>query len=114
VAEEAGLTYDAILLMALALPETVEAPHFRSLAVKRAGRFMLAPGREEGTVWIKVPWRIHDEIWDSYPEICVKAPHYEGWPGLLLRVTELAPEMAQRLVFASWEDAPMPSKRRPI
>lgn len=81
-------------------------------AIKRAGRFMLAPKKDGETFSIKLDWDTHDRILEAHPETCFKTPHYDGYPAFLVRLATLKPKLARELVDASWENAPKPAKRR--
>jgi hypothetical protein len=108
------MTYDDIVRMALELPDVEEALMYGQPAVKRAGRFMLAPGRVDGCIAVKLDWETHDRLLEESPEIYFKTPHYEGWPGFLARLGKLNKKQAKALVLASWEDAPKVGKRRKV
>lgn len=104
------MTYEQVVAIALELPDVGEALMYGKPAVKRAGRFMLAPGREPGTIAVKVDWETHDRLLDERPDVFFKTPHYEGWPGFLARLDPLDEELARELAAAAWEDAPKKAK----
>ena len=108
------MTYDEVVELALKRPETSEALQYGKICVKRGTRFMLAPGRGPDTIAVKLDWDTHDRLTEAYPDVIFKTPHYEGWPGFLVRLDFLQPGLAEELVQAAWEDAPLPGKRRPV
>ncbi len=81
-------------------------------AVKRSGRFMFAPKKDGETLALKLDWGTHDRLLERHPEVFYTTPHYDGWPGFLVRLNKLSKKLAKEVVFASWEDAPKPAKRR--
>ena len=101
-----ALDYDDIVTIALGLPEVEERLIFRQPAVKRAGRYMFSPGHEPGCIAVKVGWDMRDRLLEQRPDLYFVTPHYEGWPGLLVRLDKLDEASARKLITASWEDAP--------
>lgn len=106
------VTYDDLVTIALELPDTEEALMYGDPAIKRAGRFMFAPKKDGETIAVKLDWDTHDSLLDKYPDVFYKTPHYDGWPGFLVRLDKLSKKLAKEVVRASWENAPKPAKRR--
>ncbi len=106
------VTYDQLVELALSLPDTEEALMYGDPAIKRAGRFMFAPKKDGETVAAKLDWDTHDRLLEKHPSVFYKTPHYDGWPGFLVRLNKLTKTLATEVVQASWENAPKPAKRR--
>lgn len=109
------MTYDEFVALALSLPETVEESDRRGTSVVRESRWMfsLKSLKKEGeTVVLKLGWDDHDRLIEAHPDVLFKTPHYEGYPAFLVRLEALSPELARELVGVSWNDAPLPAKKR--
>lgn len=106
-----NLEYDAVVTLALALPDAEESTSYGTPSVKRKGKFMFRL-KEDGTaIAVKLAWDVHDRLLQEFPAVFFKTPHYDGYPALLARLDALTPEVASQLVTASWEDAPKPAKK---
>lgn len=105
------MTYDAVVEIALMLPDAEAGTMYGSPAVKRAGRYMFSE-REPGVLAVKLDWENRDRLLGEYPDLIYIIPHFHGWPAFLVRLKPLRKELAKEIVAWSWADAPRPSKRR--
>ena len=106
------MTYEDVAEIALAMPGVSEAVGGRELTIDRDGGWMLTLKGDGETIVVKLDWPNHDRLLEAHPDILFKTPHYEGYPALLARLEPLTPDLARRLLGASWENAPLKAKKR--
>ena len=105
------MTYDAVVQIALALPDVEEGLTWGTPGVKRKGRFMFRLKEDGETIAVKLDWETRDRLLSELPQVYFLTPHYEGYPALLARLSVLTEDLARPLVEASWADALKPAKR---
>lgn len=82
------MTWDEAVAYALALPDTKLSTSYRNPAVKVAsnGRAFLFTSHEADTSFgISIDLNTVEILKETDPETFWQTPHYEGWPGLLVR-----------------------------
>ncbi len=79
------LNWDMVVAHALSLPDTEAATHYGAPSVKVNGRAILAPGREAGSFCLMLDLDTIEMLKDTDPDTYWQTPHYEGWPGVLVR-----------------------------
>ena len=104
--------WDEAAAFALTLPHTELSTSYRAPAVKVDGRMFLSTGHEPGSFHVRSP---HDEkavLIETDPATFWQTPHYEGWPGLLIRYDSADPERVALVVTRAWWDQAKPAVRR--
>lgn len=97
-------SWAAVEAFALTLPATEASTSYRQPAVKVDGRAFVSTGREAGSFHVRSP---HDEkavLMATDPDSFWQTPHYEGWPGLLVRHASADPERVRLVVTRAWWD----------
>ena len=82
------MTFDEAIALALTLPDTERGTSYGKPAVKVAsnGRAFLFPSHEADTSFgVAVDLDTIELLKETDPEIFWQSPHYEGWPGVLIR-----------------------------
>ena len=86
--------WDAIAAFALTLPDTVAATHYGGPAIKVAsnGRAFLSKSREPDSFTLTIDRDTKEMLLETDPDTFWQTPHYEGWPGLLVRYASTDPD----------------------
>lgn len=100
------MEYDDFVRIALDLPDTEEGMSYGTPGVKRKKRFMFRLKEDGESVAVKLDWENHDRLMLENPGIIFKTPHYEGYPAFLVQLDPLSRELAEKIIGASWADAP--------
>jgi len=82
------MTWDEAVAYALSLPDTELSTSYGKPAVKVAsnGRAFLFPSHEPATSFgIAIDLDTIEMLKTTEPETYWQTPHYEGWPGVLIR-----------------------------
>jgi hypothetical protein len=92
-------TWDDVLRVALALPETEESTSYRQPCVKVRGKtFVTLGGRDPGTIVLRCPEDEAHLLIAALPEAYFVTPHYAGWDGVLARLAAIGgDELAARI-----------------
>jgi hypothetical protein len=104
--------WEAVAAFALSLPATELSTSYRQPAVKVDGKAFVSTGHEPGSFHVRAP---HDEkavLIETDPGTFWQTPHYEGWPGLLVRFGSTDPDRVRLVVTRAWWDMAKPATRR--
>ena len=82
-----SLDWDGVTAFALGLPDTELSTSYGSPAVKTAsnGRAFLHPSRDAGSFVLAIDRDTKEMLMETDPGTFWQTPHYEGWPGVLVR-----------------------------
>ena len=105
------MTYDDIIQIGLSKPDVVDTMAWGTPALKRKKRFMLRLGNDGEHIVVRLDWESHDRLLTANPDALYKTPHYDGYPAVLARLDLLPTSLANELIDASWEFAPIPDKK---
>ncbi|HET9438285.1 MAG TPA: MmcQ/YjbR family DNA-binding protein [Gaiellaceae bacterium] len=100
--------WDTVRAIALSLPEVEEAGGDR-VAYRVRGKLFAwaARDRDGGGLAIRVEREEKQLILDSNPAVYFTSPHYDGWPGVQIRLEAIdEPELRERLEDAWLIQAP--------
>jgi len=89
--------------IALSLPEVEESGEDR-VAFRVRGKLFAwaARGRDGGGLGIRVEREEKQLILDSNPNTYFSSPHYEGWPGVQIRLDAIEPEELLERLEDAW------------
>lgn len=76
-----------------------------------ARRSFVSPGREPGSFHAMSPHAEKALLLETDPETFWQTPHYEGWPGLLVRYASADPERVKRVIARAWWDRASKAQR---
>lgn len=108
--------WNSITAFALGLPDTEMSTSYGSPAVKIVsnGRAFLHPSREADSFVLAIDQDTKEMLMETDPETFWQTPHYQGWPGVLVRYDSADPERVQAMIERSrdWSAARPRSKPR--
>ncbi len=105
-------SWDEAAAFALTLPHTQLSTSYGRPAVKVDGKTFISTGREPDSFHVRTP---HDDkavLLETDPDTFWQTPHYEGWPGLLVRYAAADPDRVRLVVTRAWWDMAKPATRR--
>lgn len=107
MSEPALQDWDDLVAFALTLPDTVIGLHYGKPAVKVAsnGRAFLSGSREPGSFVLQIDHDTKEMLIATDPATFWQTPHYEGWPGLLVRHDSADPERVRDMVARARDQA---------
>jgi hypothetical protein len=97
-------SYDEAMAFALTLPDTERGTSYGQPAVKIVsnGRAFLFPSHEAQTSFgIAVDLDTIEMLKETDPDTFWQTPHYEGWPGVLVRYGSADPERVRVMIERS-------------
>ena len=93
-------TWKTVQKLAAKLPETEESTSYGTPALKVKGK-LVARLREEGDV-LAVYTDEKDELMASEPAIYFSAPHYDGYPMVLVRLPKISEKELREVITDAW------------
>lgn len=96
--------WDDVVAFALGLPGTERLPFYRHEAVKVRGKAFVSPGRETGSFHVATPHEEKAVLLETDPDSFWQTPHYEGWPGVLVRYGAADRDCIARVIERAWWD----------
>jgi hypothetical protein len=89
--------------LALALPEVEESPHGRrAWSVRGKGFAWEARERDGGGLAVRVERDEKELILDSNPDVYFSSPHYQGYPGVQIRLERIGREELSERIEDAW------------
>jgi len=110
------MTWDEAVAYALSLPDTELSTSYGKPAVKVASncRAFLFPGHEQDSSFgIAIDLDTIDLLKETEPETYWQTPHYEGWPGVLVRYDATDEERVRDVIRRSRDWTAAKVKARP-
>jgi hypothetical protein len=111
-------SFDEAVAFALSLPETELSTSYGKPAVKVNGRAFLFTSHEADTSFgISIDLDTVEMLKEADPDTYWQTPHYEGWPGVLVRYASRDAERVRAMIERSrdWNAArprPRPRKKK--
>jgi hypothetical protein len=96
---------------ACSLPDVEMASFYGDLCPKVNGKAFVSPGREADSFHVM---STHDEkavLLETGSDTFWQTPHYDGWPGLLVRYGSDDPERIRNVICRAWWDRAKKSQR---
>lgn len=103
--------WDDVVAFACALPDVEMGSYYGRPVPKLNGKAVVSQGREPGSFHLPVG---HDDkamLMETDPGTFWQTPHYEGWPGVLVRYGR-ARERVELHIIRSWWDRAKAAQRR--
>lgn len=110
-------SWEKAVAFALSLPDTMLSTSYGKPAVKIAsnGRAFLYAGHEDKiSLGVGIDLDTVEMLKETDPDTFWQAPHYEGWPAVLVRFNSADPERVRLVIERShdWAAAMKPARAR--
>jgi hypothetical protein len=108
-------TWDEAVAFALTLPGAELSTSYGKPAVKVNGRAFLFTGHEQASSFgVAMDLDTIEMLKETDPDTFWQSPHYEGWPGVLIRFDSRDPERVREVIRRSrdWSAAKPPPRPR--
>ena len=92
------MTFEEAVDYAVSLGGVERSTHYGDPAAKANGHAILSPGREPGSFCLMIGQDIKLMLIETDPGTFWQTPHYEGWPGVLVRYDTRDPERVRALI----------------
>src|ERR1700761_3147697 len=114
---KAGVDYETVRAVALALPEVVETSTYGAMAFKARGKLLACKAinrsAEPDTIMVRVGAAERDRLLAAMPETCYLTPHYEANESVLVRMKKVDRKALQEILGVAWKFVTLkPAKRR--
>ncbi|TXC72779.1 hypothetical protein FSB78_05615 [Sphingomonas ginsenosidivorax] len=96
--------WDAVAAFALSLPETEVSTSYGQPAVKVRGKMFVSTGHEAGSFHVRSTHEEKALLIETDPATFWQTPHYETWPGLLVRYASGDAERIRVVIARAWWD----------
>ncbi|HWG05355.1 MAG TPA: hypothetical protein VG271_10115 [Beijerinckiaceae bacterium] len=108
------LTWETILDHALSLEGTTPGSHYGKPTVFANGHPLVSPGHEEGSFVLHIDTGTKEMLMGTDPATYWQTPHYEGWPGVLVRYASADPQRVLAMLERSraWAVQRKPPRKR--
>lgn len=95
--------WDDVRELALSLPEAEESDEDR-VAFRVRGKLFAWAARERdgGGLGVRVEREEKQLILDANPDVYFSSPHYDGWPGVQIRLEEIELEELRERLEDAW------------
>jgi hypothetical protein len=97
------LSWDQVVAHALSLEGTEAGTYFGKPTVKANGRALISPAREPGSFVLHTDAATKLMLLESDPGTYWQTSHYQGWPSLLVRYDNSAPDHVLAMVEQSYK-----------
>ena len=94
-------TFDVLRHAAGGLLEIVETTSYGTPALK-LGKKLIARVKDAETIVLMCPLDEKELLLEAAPSIYFETEHYKGWPALLVRVNEIAPDELRHRIERTW------------
>ena len=97
-------SWDSIVAFALSLPDVGMASYYGTQCPKVNGKAFVSPGREADSFHVMTPHEEKALLLETDPATFWQTPHYEGWPGVLVRYASMDHERVRDVIRRAWWD----------
>jgi hypothetical protein len=99
--QPAGVTYDTVVRLGLALPGVEESTSYGTPALKVKGTLMTRLWEDGRTLVIRTTFEEREELMAAEPETYYITDHYLGHPWVLIRLPGVHPDALNDLLRAA-------------
>jgi len=101
-----------VAAFALTLPGVEQSTSYRQPAVKVRGKLIASTGHEEGSFHVAATHEEKAVLIETDPDTFWQTPHYEGWPGLLVRYGSADTDRIRTVIARAWWDRASKTQRQ--
>jgi hypothetical protein len=108
------MTWDDVVAEALTHPGTVLTTYYGDPAVKANDRPVVTPSREPDSFCLHIDRDTVEMLKETDPDTYWQTPHYEGWPGVLVRYGSPDRERVRMMIARAvdWAKSRKPPRKR--
>lgn len=107
------MTYDEANAIALSLPGVEASTSYGQPSWKVGGKMLATVKKDGETLALKVGSLDEKEmLLEAEPDLFFTTPHYDGWPYVLARLSEISPATLRSLLAAAWRSLAPPKIRK--
>ena len=96
--------WDAVAAFALTLPSAEASTSYGQPAIKVKARMFVSSGHVDGSFHVIAPHEEKALLIETDADTFWQTPHYEGWPGLLVRYGSADPDRVRAVIARGWWD----------
>jgi hypothetical protein len=104
-ASAVGVTYEAVKLAALSLPEVEESTSYGTPALKVRGKLMVRLREDGQTIVVRASWEDRERLMAIDAETYYVTDHYLKYPWVLARLATLKRRALTPLMRLAWQHA---------
>lgn len=104
--------WDDVVAFACTLPDVEIAPFYGTPCPKVNGKAFVSPGREAGSFHVMSPHGEKELLLETGSGTFWQTPHYEGWPGLLVRFGSPDADRIADVIRRAWWDRAKKAQRQ--
>jgi hypothetical protein len=112
------MTFAAAMRIGAALPDVEQSTSWGAPALKVHGRMMACKAinkqAEPNTLGVCIPIPQREELIAADPATYYVKPHYEDYPCVLVRLSQIHPDALRDLLRMGWEFARSQTKRKSL
>ncbi len=105
------VTFEAVRLAALALPDVEEGTAWGVAAFRKSGNLFLCFRKDLDAIVVRASFERRDEMIGENPEIYFTTDHHRNYPWVLARIGKLDAGVIPDLVRMGWQTAPEKKRR---
>ncbi len=103
--------WDAVVAFGLTLPGAELGTSYGTPALKVRGKTFASHSREAGSFHVMSPHEEKALLIETDPGTFWQTPHYQNWPGLLVRYASADPDRVTAVVERAWWDRASKAQR---
>jgi hypothetical protein len=105
------VTFEAVRLAALALPNVEEGTAWGIPAFRKNGNLFLCFRKDLEAIVVSASFERRDEMIGENPETYFTTDHHRNYPWVLAHIAKLDPDVIPDLVRMGWQSAPDKKRR---
>ena len=111
---KAGVTYDTVRRLALALPNVEEGTSYGTPALKVGGQLFVRLHQDLDKIVLKMPFDRREEMMAADPQIYFITDHYAEYPYILVSLAHVRADALPDLLNLAYRAAASPAKKRRV
>ena len=100
--KRAGMTWAAVVRLALVFPGVEEGTAYGTPALRVRGRFMLRLREDKESLAVRCGFDERDFRLQADPATFFVTPHYHGYPAVLVHLTKVSPAVLREVLEETW------------
>ncbi len=104
--------WNAVAAYALSLPDTEASTSYGQPAIKTRDRMFVSTGHVDGSFHVRSPHEEKTTLIATDPDTFWQTPHYQTWPGLLVRYGAGDPARVASVIARAWWDQASAQQRK--